>query len=35
MGRGAVELRDGVGMRRWQNLGQDVTAFTDQKFGGG
>ena len=35
LGRGAVELRDGVGMRRWQNLGQDVTAFTDQKSGGG
>ena len=32
---GAVELGDGVGMRRWQNLGQDVTALTDQKFGGG
>ena len=32
---GAVELGDGVGMRRWQNLGQDVTAFTNQKFGGG
>ena len=32
---GAVELGDGVGIRRWQNLGQDVTAFTDQKFGGG
>ena len=33
--KGAVELGDGVGIRRWQNLGQDVTAFTDQKFGGG
>ena len=35
MRRGTVELGDGVGMRRWQNLGQDVTAFKDQKFGGG
>jgi len=35
LGVGAVELGDGVGMRRWQNRGQDVTAFTDQKFGGG
>jgi len=35
MGRGVVKLGDGVGMRRWQNLGQDVTAFKDQKFGGG
>ena len=34
-GRGTVELGDGVGMRRWQNLGQDVKALTDQKFGGG
>ncbi len=32
---GPVELGDGVGMRRWQNRGQDVTAFTDQKSGGG
>ena len=31
---GAVELGDGVGMGRWQNREQDVTAFTDQKFGG-